>query len=68
MDMVGHRGLGLMRTFASTTTTTTAAPSHSNARFEVLSVPTWKRGHGSRGSVGERIQVIPGFRTSAGEF
>jgi hypothetical protein len=29
---------------------------------------TWKRGHASRGSVGEKIQVIPGFKTGSGEF
>jgi hypothetical protein len=64
--MVGNRSLAMMRGFASTTTTTTTAvPAH--GRFEVLSVPTWKRGHSSRGSVGERIGVIPGFKTSAGE-
>jgi hypothetical protein len=71
LRMVGNRSLAMMRGFASATTTTTASAgptSHPNARFEVLSVPSWTRGHGSRGSVGERIQVIPGFKTSAGEF
>jgi hypothetical protein len=68
--MVGHRSLTMMRGFTSTTTTPSSGPtSHpgTSGRFEVLSVPSWKRGHGSQGSVGERIQVIPGFKTSAGK-
>jgi hypothetical protein len=28
----------------------------------------WKRGHASRGSVGEKIQVIPGFKTGTGKI
>ncbi|TID26005.1 hypothetical protein E6O75_ATG03868 [Venturia nashicola] len=43
--------------------TTTAAAANSGR----LEAPTnvWKRGHVSRGSVGDKIQVIPGFKTSA---
>lgn len=51
-----------MRNFTATTTTTSAVV---NGR-SIISTPShWKRGHNSRGSVGERIQVIPGFKTSA---
>ena len=65
--MVINRPIAMMRGFASTTSTTattTSAPIH--GRFDVLSVPVWKRGHARGSSVGDKIQAIP-FRTSAGE-
>ncbi|KAE9968190.1 hypothetical protein BLS_005973 [Venturia inaequalis] len=43
--------------------TTTAAASNSGRLEPPPNV--WKRGHVSRGSVGDKIQVIPGFKTSA---
>lgn len=47
----------------SATTTATA----NSGRLEPPS-NVWKRGHVSRGSVGDKIQVIPGFKTSAGMY
>ncbi|QDS73449.1 hypothetical protein FKW77_008808 [Venturia effusa] len=44
----------------SATTTATA----SSGRIEPPA-NVWKRGHVSRGSVGDKIQVIPGYKTSA---
>lgn len=46
----------------SATTTTTARLEPPSNNVNTL----WKRGHVSRGSVGDKIQVIPGFKTSAG--
>ncbi|KIW01840.1 uncharacterized protein PV09_06690 [Verruconis gallopava] len=61
-----NRSVAVMRGFTSTTTAaTTAPPASVFGRLDALSVPSWKKGHASRGSVGERIQVIPGFKTSA---
>jgi hypothetical protein len=54
-------------TMVRSATTTTAANS---GRLEAPPNPNnvWKRGHVSRGSVGDKIQVIPGFKTSAGTY
>lgn len=49
-------------------TTTTAAANSGRLEPPTNHNNVWKRGHVSRGSVGDKIQVIPGFKTSAGMY
>lgn len=48
--------------------TTTAAANSGRLEPPPNHNHVWKRGHVSRGSVGDKIQVIPGFKTSAGMY
>jgi hypothetical protein len=57
-------------TMVSRSTVLTMVRSAASNRLEPHATTThqtvWKRGHASRGSVGEKIQVIPGFKTGTG--